>query len=138
MNTTELERKIKAIEIMDKLDIYKPYINGYKQNDEICLFEGYGGFWLSQYPELLKKKNELEEKYHCSIYAVTHEITEIGEFYDFLVVTDYKEEWDTLVCEYDRNKNYAFAYVWNVDDDICSEFGDIIVKSFGGGIGRIA
>jgi hypothetical protein len=32
---------------------------------------------------------------------------------------------------------YAFAYVWNKSDDWCSEFGDIVVFSFGGGIKRI-
>ena len=32
----------------------------------------------------------------------------------------------------------AFAYVWNKDDDQCSEFGSITVQSFGGGIRRIA
>ena len=32
---------------------------------------------------------------------------------------------------------YAFAYVWNKDDDFCSEFGTIGLKSFGGGIKRI-
>lgn len=33
---------------------------------------------------------------------------------------------------------YAFAYVWNKDDEICSEFGTVSIKSFGGGIARIA
>ena len=32
---------------------------------------------------------------------------------------------------------YAFAYVWNKDDDTCSEFGTITLSSFGGGIRRI-
>ena len=31
----------------------------------------------------------------------------------------------------------AFAYVWNKDAADCSEFGDICVKSFGGGIKRV-
>jgi hypothetical protein len=36
------------------------------------------------------------------------------------------------------NRHTAFAYVWNKDDDWCSEFGSITVQSFGGGIRRIA
>ncbi|MBO7528036.1 MAG: hypothetical protein J6T74_09160, partial [Clostridia bacterium] len=70
------------------------------------------------------------------VYAITHEITEIGEFYDFLIVSNYKEEWDDLVGNYKGNF-YAYAYVWNKDDDYCSEFGDVIIQSFGGGIRRI-
>ena len=33
--------------------------------------------------------------------------------------------------------DYAFAYVWNKDDDDCSEFGTVALSSFGGGIRRI-
>ena len=137
MNTTIEERKEKAIELMKKLDIYKPYINGFKNSDDVCYFEGFGGFWAWQNPELIEKKKEIEEKYNCTVYAITHEITEIGEFYDFLVVSDYKEEWNDIIGNYQGNF-YAFAYVWNVDDDYSSEFGDVIIQSFGGGIRRIA
>lgn len=138
MNTTIEERKEKAIELMKKLDIYKPYINGFKNSDDVCYFEGFGGFWAWQNPELIEKKKELEEKYNCTVYAITHEITEIGEFYDFLIVTDYKEEWNDLVGTYRKQNFYAFAYVWNIEDDFCSEFGDVIIQSFGGGIRRVA
>lgn len=136
MNTTIEERKEKAIELMKKLNIYQPYINGFKNSDNVCYFEGFGGFWAWQNPELIEKKKEIEEKYNCTVYAITHEITEIGEFYDFLIVSDYQEEWDDIVGNYDKNF-YAYAYVWNKDDDYCSEFGDVIIQSFGGGIRRI-
>ena len=111
---TTITKKEKAIEIMKKMDIYKPYINGFEQKDKVCFFEQFGGFWI-----------------------VTHEFTEFGELYDFLIVTDYPEEWDTLVYS-QGNRHTAFAYVWNKDDDWCSEFGSITVQSFGGGIKRIA
>ena len=137
MNTSLEERKEKAIELMKKLDIYKPYIDGFKKNNDVCYYEGFGGFWAWQNPELIAKIKELEEKHNCTIYAITHEITEIGEFYDFLLVTDYKEEWNDLIGKYQGNSFYAMAYVWNLDDDYCSEFGDIIIQSFGGGIRRI-
>ncbi len=137
MNTTKLERKEKALEIMHKLDIYKPYINGFKQSDKVCFYENFAGFWAYQEPELMAKVKEIEEKHNCTVYAITHEITEIGEFYDFLIVTDYKEEWKTIIGKY-QNGYYAFAYVWNKDDDYSSEFGDVVIQSFGGGIRRIA
>lgn len=137
MNTTKKERKEKAIELLKRLDIYKPYINGFEKADDVCYFEQFGGFWAWQDEGLLNKLKEIEEKYNCTVYAITHEYTEIGELYDFLLVTDYKEEWDSLLEHYQNNEYYAFAYVWNKDDDFCSEFGTIGIRSFGGGIKRI-
>ena len=135
---TKQERmKEKAIEIMEKLDIYKPYIKGFREENKVCFFEGFGGFWVDQEPEIEKKMKEIEEKSNCLVYAITHEYLEFGECYDFLIVTKEPDEWDDLVMDYEGGK-IVFAYVWNKDDDFCSEFGDICVKSFGGGIKRIA
>lgn len=136
MNKTREEKKIKAIELMKKLDIYRPYIKGLQKEDNVCYFENYGGYWAWQEPDLMKKVIELEEEYNCLVYAITHEYTAIGEMYSFLIVTDYEEEWDTLLEKY-GNQYYGFAYVWNVDDDMCSEFGTIALSGFGGGIRRI-
>lgn len=131
-------KKNKAIELMKKLDIYKPYIDGFEKSGKVCSFENYGGFWVDQEPLILGKIKELEEKYNCLVYAVTHEMTSIGEMYDFLIVSNYPEEWDDTLLSAGDGTFYAYAYVWNVDDDYCSEFGDIVVRSFGGGIKRIA
>ena len=136
MNTT-ITQKEKAIEIMKKLNIYNPYINGFIEHDQVCFFEEFAGFWIDQEPELYKKMQEIEKEHNCKVYAVTHEYTEFGELYDFLIVTNYPEEWDTLIYS-NGNKHTAFAYVWNKDDDWCSEFGSITLQSFVGGIIRIA
>ncbi len=134
--TTE-QRRDKAIEILQTLDIYKPYIQGFKQDDKVCFFERFGGFWVYQEPEIEKKMREIEQEYNCTVYAITHEFTDFGELWDFLLVTNYPEEWDDAVYSV-GNKHTVFAYVWNRDDDMCSEFGSITVQSFGGGIRRIA
>lgn len=136
MKTTIQERKQKAIEIMNTLNIYEPYIQGFKDKDQVCFFENFGGFWVYQEKEIESKMQEIESKYNCTVYAITHEFTEFGELYDFLIVTNHKEEWDTLVYS-QGNTHTAFAYVWNKSDDCCSEFGDITLQSFGGGIRRI-
>lgn len=62
MNTTIEERKQKALEIMKKLDIYKPYIKGFEKENWTCFFEGFGGFWTYQEPEIEQKLKEIEEK----------------------------------------------------------------------------
>ena len=132
----EQKQKAKAIEMMKQMDIYKPYINGFEKQDKVCFFEQFGGFWVYQEPEVEAKMKELEKKYGCMVYAITHEYTQFGECYSFLIVSKYKEEWNRCVVS-EKNKHYAFAYVWNKDDDWCSEFGTVVVQSFGGGIKRI-
>ena len=85
----------------------------------------------------MKKIREVENRYNCLVYAVTHEYTEFGELYDLLIVSGYKEDWDGLLVK--TNSGFlAFAYVWNKDDNSCSELGTIGVRSFGGGIMRCA
>ena len=134
--TTREEKKERAVEIMKQLDIYGPYIKGFKEKDYVCFFENFGGFYAYQEPELQKKIKEIEKEFNCVVYAITHEFTEFGECYSFLIVTDYKSEWKRLV-ETDNGSHYAFSYVWNKDDDFCSEFGTVALRSFGGGIRRI-
>lgn len=55
MQITVEEKKQKALELMKKLDIYKPYIKGFEKDNEVCFFEGFGGFWAYQEPELMEK-----------------------------------------------------------------------------------
>lgn len=136
MNITREIKKQKAIELMQKLGIYKPYIQGFEKEDKVCFFECFGGFWAYQEPELDRKIKEFEEQHDCLVYAVTHEYLEFGECYSFLYVSDYEEEWDYLLEELGPYKFTACAYVWNRDVEYCSEFGCIGVHCFGGGIRR--
>ena len=136
MNITNEIKKQKAIELMQQLEIYKPYIRGFEKDNKVCFFENFGGFWVYQEPELMAKIKEIEETYNILVYAVTHEYLEFGECYDFLYIPDYKEDWYEIL--YPAGKSfYAFAYVWNKTNDYCSEFGTIGVISFGGGIKRV-
>lgn len=137
MKDKNITKKEKAIELLERMDIYKPYIQGFRDSDKVCFFENFGGYWAEQEPELYAKMKKLEAKYNCLVYAVMHEFTEFGELYDFLIVTDYPKEWDDLVYS-QGSYHTAFAYVWNKDDDQCSEFGSVTVQSFGGGIKRVA
>ena len=47
-----IAKKEKAIELMKRLDIYEPYIKGFRESDKVCFFEGFGGFWIDQEPEV--------------------------------------------------------------------------------------
>ena len=88
MNITIENKKQKALELMKTLDIYKPCIKGFEKDNHVCFFEGFGGFWAYQEPELMAKIKEFEEKHNCLVYAVTHEYLEFGECYDFLFISD--------------------------------------------------
>lgn len=136
--TKKEEMKQKAIELMKKLDIYKPYIEGFEKEDKVCFFEQYAGYWVDQEPEVEKKMKELEQKHNCIVYAITHEYLEFGECYSFLIVPKYKSDWKLLLEPWNNNRYSAYAYVWNKDCEWCSEFGSIGVQCFGGGIKRIA
>lgn len=131
------ERKIQAIECLKKLDIYAPYIKGFKEKDQVCFFERFGGYWVFQEPEVEQKMREIEAEFDCTVYAITHEFTEFGECFSFMLVTKYKHEWSNLLVK-DGSTYYAFAYVWNKTYEYFSELGTIGVRSFGGGITRVA
>ena len=130
------EMKQKAIKVMKELDIYRPYIKGFKDNDDVCYYENFGGYWAYQEENVQKKIKELENKYEFVIYAATHEMTEFGELYDFLYISKYEED-DEYNCQKVNDGHIVPAYVWNLSVEEYSEMGTIVVQSFGGGIRRI-
>lgn len=133
-----MTQKEVALSAMKSLDIYAPYIKKFEKDGTITLFERFGGYYITedQEPELLKKIKEFEAEYGSIVYAVTHEMFWFGECYSFLIISKYEEEWDMTLEE--AKEGYAFSYVWNKTNDECSEFGTIGVRSFGGGIARVA
>jgi hypothetical protein len=128
-----------AIDCMHKLDIYKPYVNKFKKDGTITLFERFGGYYIDgdSEPELLNKIKEFEAETGSLVYAVTHEIFEFGECYSFLCISKYEEDWEGT-CVAGMRGSYVFAYVWNKDVEEYSEYGTIIVASLSGGIARMA
>ena len=51
-------------------------------------------------------------------------VREVGEAYRSLLTVEEKENF------------FAYSYVWNKDDEWCSEFGTVGIKSACGGIRR--
>ena len=133
-----MTQKEVAIQCLKSLNIYTPYIKKFEKDGIVTLFERFGGYYINedQEPELLNKIKEFEAETGSLVYAVTHEMFFFGECYSFLIVSKYDEEWEMTLEEI--QDGYAFSYVWNKSDEICSEFGTIGLKSFGGGIARTA
>jgi hypothetical protein len=130
-----------AIQCLEKLDIYKPYIRKFKSQQTLpCFFENYGGFWVDQEPELYTKIKEVEKKFNVLVYAVTHEFVEDMEMWSMLCIPEGCEIIDEVLGSFNNsntNEFYAFAYSWNKSVEYFSEFGDIAVRCFGGGIKSI-
>lgn len=132
-----MTQKEVALSAMKSLDILPAYINKFKKDGTITLFERFAGFYIDEYnePELLKKIKDFEAETGSIVYAVTHEMFMFGECYSFLIISKYEEEWE-YVLE-DVKEGYAFSYVWNKTDEWCSEFGTVTIQSLGGGIRRV-
>lgn len=130
-------KKAEAISRMKALDLYSPYIREFEKYDKIFLSEMTGGVYeFEDNKELAAKVKEFEEEYNALVYHVIHTFTIFGELYNFLYVSDHEEEW--VMDNEDIDDGIALAYVWNKDDDLCSEFGSIGVRGKFGGIVRTA
>lgn len=133
MKATVQEQKNEAIRRMKLLKLHENPIREFEEKGRLNLSEN-GGilYWLDEKQQEYVK--EFERKYNGLVYHVIRDFRECGETLSFLYVTDSAREW-----EYDRDdlkQGYAFAYVKNLDDDLCSEFGSIGIKPQFGGLVR--
>ena len=137
MNVSIETKKAEAIQRMKALDLYKPYITLFEKDNKIFLSEMTGGVYEFDNDEALNAKvKEFEEEYNATVYHVIRTMTQFGELYNFLYVSDHEDEWE--MDNADIEAGYALAYVWNKTDEWCSEFGSIGVKGKYGGIVRTA
>lgn len=137
MNVSKENKKKEAIKRMKELDLFGPCINAFEDRDEVQLSEMTGGLYeFSSNAELNERIEDFEDEYDALVYHVIHTYTQFGELYHFLYVSDHEDEWD-MDWE-DIKDNYVMCYVWNVDDELCSEFGTIMVRQKFGGLTRIA
>lgn len=136
MNITREKKKEEAIKRMKTLELYSPCIKAFKDRDEVQLSEPTGGLYEFhddvQLNEIIKR---IEQQFNCLIYHVVHSYTQFGELYNCMMVSDYEEEWK--MENEDIKDGYVFCWVENVDDDMCSEMGSIVVKGRFGGLVRV-
>ena len=137
MNVSMENKKAEAIKRMKTLDLYKPYIKLFEKDNKIFLSEMTGGVYeFDDDEELNAKVKAFEAEHDALVYHVIRTMTQFGELYNFLYVSDYEEEWE--MDNADITDGYALAYVWNKTDEWCSEFGSIGVRGKFGGIVRTA
>lgn len=132
--------KLKSVaeSLMEDLGISKPYILDYTCNNQVYLYENAEARRIDPDSELYAKIKELEQKHNGKIYAVTHDYLPIvGEMYSFLYVSPYQEDWDRILRPMGRRRFMVYAYVQNVEIDICSEFGYVLLESAFGELRRV-
>lgn len=135
-----MTQKELAIQCLKKMYIYSPYIRKFSSKAGTpCFFENFAGFYADQEFELWNKIKEVEKEYGCLVYAITHEITNLGEMWSMLCVPRDTAALNEVLSPADASGRafYAFAYVWNKTNDFGSEFGDVLIKAAFGGLKRL-
>lgn len=144
MNEITKNEAIKRLEKMTKDGLHPDVIKAFKKDGTIYYSEkspfGATLYWCNDMGSCPKKVQDkikyLEEKGYC-VYHVTHERAFFGECWDlFCVHADDLEIEGTSFYD----DNLSFAFVMNVTDDDCSEFGSIqfMVDKMSGGVLRTA
>ena len=120
-------RKEQAIKYLKQLDIYKPYIDGFEKDDQVCVFERYAGFWVHQYPELERKMRAIEKEYGCK------PIIYLGSFCCWKVIPTVYDcpIWLRFLKVYHIIPNTTIkqaAIVDNLDRNYCKDIDAIVLK----------
>ncbi len=128
-----------AREFLRELGMPNKYVILFDCCDAVYLFDPTVGEPERVTPELHEKISAIERSRNVKIYAVTHDyIAELGETYSYLCVSPYEEDIEHLVRNTkDPTVKLVYAYVENILDEKCSEFGYIAVKSDYGSIVRV-
>lgn len=138
------EVKKECLRRMAKLSLHDEgehtVVGAFRKNDEVWKSEFNGIlYWLDEDEQKAVAEFEQEHKglkvYHC---IKSH--TEFGELLTMLYVNGKDDEQFDEDKEYfddELQYGYTMAYVKNLDDEWCSEFGSIAFRSVNGGLQRI-
>ena len=128
------ERFEEAIKRMKLLKLDKQCIEAFTKG-KVWESEGFGALYeVNDKEQFIIDKFEAHHK-DCLVYHMIHNVYEFGECYSMLYVSSDKEEWEDDKANI--KDGYVFAYVENIDNDWCSEFGSIAVKPSIGGLVRL-
>jgi len=135
------EKKAEAIRRMKLIGLLPRIIEEFEKKDVVNYSETTNQkdgilYWLANKMEWLEFVKAFEEKHKALVYHAEFSHLEFGDCLSLFYVGNYEEEWER---DYnDLKDGYAFVYVWNIDDNFCSEFGTIGFKSVNGGVKRTA
>ena len=128
------ERFDEAIKRMKLLKLDKQCIEAFTKG-KVWESEGFGALY-----EVNDEEQKIIDKFEashegCLVYHMIHNKFEFGECYSILYVSKNKDEWQQ--DKEDIEDGYVFAYVENIDDPWCPEFGSIALRPQFGGLVRL-
>lgn len=137
MDELKAAQKKEALERMAILKLHENAVKEFSDEGKLnCSEYGMGIlYWLSD--EDAAYVRAMEEKSGCLVYHVIKSKTTLGTMLTMLYVSKDMEEWE-LDKEDLKSEGYACAYVENLDDEYCSEYGGVIVQPINGGVRRTA
>lgn len=133
-------QKVEALLRMKKLGIHENAIREFMSEGKLNKSEPAWGnkvgvlYWLTEKEQKMVK--EWEEETGNLVYHVIVNNLSFGLCYSLLYVSKCTEEWEEDGL--DLSEGCPYAYVKNVTDDECSEYGRIGIKPAFGGVVRVA
>lgn len=130
---TKDQMKEEAIARMTLLHIHSNAIHDFKTANFVNYSQFGFLFWLTK--EQQKRVAEFEKQSGNLVYhVIENHYVELGRMLTFLYVSPYMDEW-----ERDRKELVAgepLAYVANLSDEVCSEYGHVGIVSNNDGLRR--
>lgn len=130
---TKAEMRQEAANRMSYLNLSPLIIKEFQDEEKVYLsFNG-----LLYYPtgKQIERIKLFEDESQCLVYHIIQNFTNIGQMLSFLYVSNYPEEWG--MDKMDLKRMTPYAYVANIDDEICSEFGRIKIQNYISGLNRV-
>ena len=144
LKTKQIEEATKRLEILQKMGLHENVLSEWKTEQTVhfseyqkfCGIEVGTLYWLKNEDEFMNRVQAFEQKYNALVYHCTLNYTQFGKLLTLFFVSKYEKEWNRDKEELKQQN--PLAYVCNLDDDLCSEFGSILFKLANGGIIRTA
>lgn len=131
-------QKEEALKRMAKLHLHKDCVKAFKEDNIVWMSEDIGYIYTLS-DEHMKLIQDWEKETNNLVYHVIHNFTNFGELLTILYVSQYTEEWEMDRADIE-NSIYPvtpLAYVMNLTDEFCSEYGRVGVRSSIGGLVRV-
>lgn len=123
MNISFEEKKQEAVDRMKLWGIFGQTIQQFRRQGLVSVSEPPMGafYWVDE--EERKRLDEFEKEHNALVYMVVRSFTQFGTLDAYLYVSDYKEEWPQ--DRTDIKEGQQCCYVYNQNDEWCSEFGSV-------------
>lgn len=143
---TKDEMKIEALKRIKKLgfiddvyDLFKNHNGLYYSERQNRIFPA-TLYWLSNDENYVKIVKDFEDRTGHLVYHAILTNTTFGHILDLLFISKYKEDWtyDMEKYSYDGDEGYrVMSMANNLDDEMLSDMGSIIIRPVMGGVERI-